>query len=152
MTDQQTQDLTTSQELKESIAKAFSAGWRDVSDEALEIFTEDLVFGADVLPVPIRFVGREQIRRVHKAFAEAIPDFWQKPEKVHPTTDPDVLILEASGGGQVAGGGAYSQRYLYIMRLRDGQIAEVDEYLNGYKLAEAMGWERLEAALAEITA
>lgn len=50
---------------------------------------------------------------------------------VHETTDPDLVILEFDGHGRAARTGeAYEQRYISVIRTRDGKMAYFKDYWN----------------------
>lgn len=70
---------------------------------------------------------------------------------VHRTTDPDVTVLEfeVTGTG-IATGLPYDQRYICVVRTRDGRIVHFKDYWNPLTLLSAVGGEQaLGAALSE---
>lgn len=70
---------------------------------------------------------------------------------IHRSTDPDVVILEmeATGAG-VQTGARYDQRYISVVRMREGKIVHYRDYWNPLILLEAAGGEQaLAAALTE---
>ena len=60
------------------------------------------------------------------------------------TSDPDMVVLEFSGRGQgVTTGETYKQRYVSVIRLRDGSIVHYKDYWNPIALLQAVnGSER----------
>jgi len=50
---------------------------------------------------------------------------------VHDTTDPDVVIVEFDGHGRaIKTGEPYEQRYISVIRTRDGRIVHYKDYWN----------------------
>lgn len=113
--------------------EAFADLWAD--DAVQEIpFAPDLPDFEDV------WRGKE---RILSYYTRAIPGrkdhvFWI--HDVHQTTDPDVIIIEASAHSiVVANGRPYDQRYVFIFKLRDGKIVLDREYVNPLNFMKAFG-------------
>lgn len=71
---------------------------------------------------------------------------------VHRTSDPGVLIIEFEGVGQgVTTGEPYRQRYISVMRLRNGHIAHIKEYWNPLAILQTLkGPAAVEAFSADL--
>ena len=71
---------------------------------------------------------------------------------IHHTTDPEVLILEFEGSGRgVTTGEPYEQRYISVVRLRDGHIKHIKEYWNPLALLRTLkGSAQVEALAAGV--
>ena len=103
------------------------------ADALAELFTEDGVFEAPLVPdghqFPNRLVGREAIRTGMAEYyrrpvgAPGVVDTARSSFVVHDTTDPDVFIAEID---TVVDGAAMS--LVQIVRLRDGKIARLRDY------------------------
>jgi hypothetical protein len=81
-----------------------------------------------------------------------VPRFSTKPVAVYPTSDPDTIILEASGGGDTVDGGRYTQRYFTMVTTKNGQAFRMREYVNPFQTYKAFGKERWERVIGQITA
>jgi ketosteroid isomerase-like protein len=138
------------QHTKDRLAEAFVAGWSSKDGHDPAIFDDDVVFEVPVFPEPVRFEGKEQMRRFRGAIEEFMPDYAQTLERVHATSDPDTLIFETSGAGHVSGGGSYEQRYVYLVDVRGDRIARVREYGNPYRLFEVADPDQIAAVISEI--
>jgi len=119
--------------------EAFADLWAD--DAVQEIpFAPELPNFEDV------WSGKAQILSY---YVKAIPGrkdhvFWI--HDIHQTTDPDVLIVEASAHSVIiASGRSYDQRYIVIFKLRDGKIILDREYVNPLNFMRAFGEEPLQA-------
>jgi uncharacterized protein len=78
-----------------------------------------------------RLKGREAIAAHLKALAERL-EFNSVADVVkHETADPEVVIIEYSGFGRgLPKGEPYEQRYISVIRVRDGQIIRYQDYCN----------------------
>src|SRR5271155_3260992 len=113
--------------------KSFSTMLRQTLGEQLkpgaetfvEMVAEDGVMEFPfALPSPRRVEGREALA-AHIAFLAGRIEFLSVSDVVkHATGDPEVFILEFAGSGRaVATGEPFEQRYISVIRLRDGRIA-----------------------------
>ena len=60
--------------------------------------------------------------------------------EMHQTLDPDTLIVEFAGRGRTAASGkSYEQRYISVVRMRDGKIAHYKDYWNPLAVLAAFG-------------
>ncbi|MFJ8622251.1 nuclear transport factor 2 family protein [Kitasatospora sp. NPDC093550] len=112
------------------------------ADALAELFTEDGVFEAPLLPegtsLPRRVVGREAIRTAmaaHYAYQPAekrTPNLQKSRYVLHTTADPEVFIAEidtAFDDGDGDGEDAVVS-LVQIFRVRDGRIARLRDYFS----------------------
>jgi uncharacterized protein len=55
------------------------------------------------------------------------------------TAEEDRVVCEARASGTLAGGDAFSNTYVFILRIRDGRIASVSEHFNTIPVREVLG-------------
>jgi ketosteroid isomerase-like protein len=98
--------------------------------------------------IPARREGREAIRQAAKAGWTAGPLRFEAVSnvRVHETTDPEVLVAEHDLVGVRIGVGTTNGRsctlpFVWVLAVRDGQIAVLREYLN--VIAIALATDRL---------
>lgn len=98
----------------------------------VEMFAKDGVMEFPfALPSPRRVEGREALA-AHIAFLAGRIEFLSVSDVVkHVTGDPEVFIVEFAGSGRaVATGEPFEQRYISVIRLRDGRIIHYTDYWN----------------------
>src|SRR2546423_13151379 len=106
------------------------------ADALAELFTEDGVYEAPLLPegrrFPRRLAGREAIRsgmagyyRDTGAAEQRAVDVARSRYVVHATADPDVFVVEVDAAFV---GEPEPMSLVYIFRLRDGRIALLRDY------------------------
>jgi len=102
------------------------------ADAVADLFTEDGVFEAPLLPaghrLPGRLAGREELRRGFAAFHQdaayqGTVDVERSGYVLHETHDPDVFIAEID---TVVDGATMS--LVQIFRVREGRIALLRDY------------------------
>ena len=138
--------------------KSFSAMLRETlgdrlkpgADTFVEMVAEDGVMEFPfALPSPRRVEGREALA-AHIAFLASRIEFLGVSDVVkHETGDPEVFILEFAGSGRaVATGEPFEQRYISVIRLRDGQIAHYRDYWNPIAVLRTMRGREFVESLA----
>lgn len=99
----------------------------------VEMMAEDGVMEFPYAPagLPTRLEGRAAIAS-HLEEAGRMIAFDRMGEPVvHPSTDPDVVIVEFEGFGRgVATGEPYDQTYISVIRMSGGRIAHYRDYWN----------------------
>ncbi|WP_267877965.1 nuclear transport factor 2 family protein [Streptomyces spirodelae] len=101
--------------------------------------------------LPERFTGREEIRAGYHALWDGSP---ARPEEirdvvVHPSTDGEVLTVEQTVSGTVAPEGRpFRFPGLLVLRVRDGRLVLVRDYMDGLGVAHGLG--RLDAVAAAL--
>jgi ketosteroid isomerase-like protein len=98
----------------------------------VEMFAEDGVMEFPyALPSPRRLVGREALVAQLAYLARSIELLSVSDVVKHETGDPEVSIVEfASSGRSVATGEPFEQRYISVIRVRDGHIVHYRDYWN----------------------
>ncbi len=87
----------------------------------------DLPYGPDFLPMPI--LGRETWNQMQLATFAMFRGFQNIPDAIYESTDPDLLIAEYHSQAEVVrNGNEYRNRYIGILRFRDGKISHWREY------------------------
>lgn len=81
--------------------------------------------------LPVRLDGRDAVARHVAGLGSLIAfDRMGKPT-VHPSTDPDVVVIEFDGYGLgVDTGEPYDQRYISVIRTANGRITHYRDYWN----------------------
>jgi ketosteroid isomerase-like protein len=81
--------------------------------------------------LPLRVEGRDAVAR-HLQMAAGLIAFDRMGEAtVHPSTDPDVVVIEFEGFGRgVATGEPYDQSYISVIRTENGRIVHYRDYWN----------------------
>jgi ketosteroid isomerase-like protein len=100
-------------------------------DRLAEFMTDDLVFdlpyGPDFIPNPIE--GLEQWNQMQLMTFQLFDSFEQELLEVHECLDPDELIAEYRSNAIVKrNGNAYRNRYIGVVRFRDGKICAWREF------------------------
>ncbi|MGP2442128.1 nuclear transport factor 2 family protein [Streptomyces sp. JW3] len=90
---------------------------------------------------PPRFEGREAVRAGYRAAWGASPVQVKEIADitVHETLAPDVLIAEQVVVAALPGGGTVTVPGLLVLRVRDGLLVHVRDYLDGFGVARARG-------------
>jgi uncharacterized protein len=102
--------------------------------------------------VPSRLQGREQVRAFAQANWDTSPLQYEEYRNVvvHQTADPAVIIVEQEAAGTVTTTGRrFTLPNIIVLKVRDGQIVHLRDYVNLLAVAEAT--DRLPALLASIT-
>ena len=119
--------------------------WRDA-------LHEDAIWEGPTFEIPVTMIGREAVSRFMEFLLSVVPRFSTTPVAVYPTADPETIILEASGGGETADRGRYTQRYFTLVTSKNGQAFRMREYVNPFQTYKAFGKERWESVVGEIAA
>jgi ketosteroid isomerase-like protein len=102
--------------------------------------------------MPARYQGREEVRAGYRAAWGASPAQPQQIREVavHESTDPEVITVEQIVTGTVATTGEpFAFPGLLVMRVRNGLIVRVRDYMDGLAVAHTMG--RLPAVAAMLS-
>jgi ketosteroid isomerase-like protein len=109
-----------------------------------ELFAEDARFELPFSPAgyPKSLEGKAAIRDYIKDYPDHIDLHDFVDVAVHLTDNPDVLIAEMRAEGRVvATGEPYRMRYISVITLKDGKIANFRDYWNPLTAIEALGDE-----------
>src|SRR3954453_10370454 len=77
----------------------------------LEALHEDAVWEGPTFETPVYVIGREATGRFMEFLLEVVPRFSTQLIAHYPTSEPDTMIIESTGGGATVFGGKYEQRY-----------------------------------------
>ncbi|HEX4224686.1 MAG TPA: nuclear transport factor 2 family protein [Pseudonocardiaceae bacterium] len=78
---------------------------------------------------PGRLDGREAVREYLRDYTDAFDVKTVTERAVHETTDPEVIIAEIEiDGVLVRTGRPYERRYISVLTVRDGHIADYRDY------------------------
>jgi hypothetical protein len=72
-----------------------------------EALHEDAIWEGPTFDPPIYMVGRAACGRFMEFLLEVVPRFSTELVAAYPTADPDVVIIESTGGGETVDGGRY---------------------------------------------
>jgi len=92
-----------------------------------------------------KFAGvrhRDTILGMIEAFKEMMPE-GLKLEFQNVIADGDCVAVEAEGHAMTSEGKPYYNQYCFVVRLKDGKVAQVNEYFCS-KLAEEVLWPLVE--------
>lgn len=112
---------------------AFADLW---ADDAVQ----EIPFAPELPGFEQAWVGKEKILSYYNTAIPGRKDhvFWI--HDMHQTADPNVIIVEASAHSiVVANGRSYDQKYVFLFKLRDGQILLDREYVNPLAFMKAFG-------------
>jgi ketosteroid isomerase-like protein len=110
-----------------------------------ELFAEDARFELPFSPAgyPKSLDGRAAIRDYIRDYPDHIDLHDFVDVAVHQTDNPNVLIAEMRAEGRVvATGKPYRMRYISVITIKDGQIANFRDYWNPLTAIEALGGEQ----------
>ncbi len=112
------------------------------TDSFSDMCAENVDFEAPYAPGGAkRIFGREEVAK----YMPVVPEFFSIDELVetaqYRSTDPEVVILEfyARNGVGVKTGLPYDQKYINVIRVRDGKIVQYRDYWNPSVVLEAAG-------------
>ncbi len=112
------------------------------ADSFADMCAEDVEFEAPYAPGGSnRIVGRQDVAN----YMPVVPEFFTIEELVetaqYRSTDPEVVILEfyALNGVGVKTGLPYDQKYINVIRVRDGKIVQYRDYWNPTVVLDAVG-------------
>jgi ketosteroid isomerase-like protein len=118
----------------------------------VDLWADDGVFEFPFAPpgFPTRLEGKEAIREYIKDYPKHIDLAAFRDVRVHPSIDPEVLVVEMLAEGRiVATGKPYEMSYIAVITVRDGKIARYRDYWNPLTALEMLGGaEALTAAFA----
>ncbi|MER8104930.1 nuclear transport factor 2 family protein [Kitasatospora sp. NPDC094016] len=123
------------------------------ADDLADLYTVDAVHEFPFLSpgMPTRYQGREEVRAGYRAAWGASPAQPQEIREVavHESTDSEVITVEQVVTGTVTTTGrTFSIPGLLVIRVRNGRIVHVRDYMDGLGVAHAM--DRLAAVVASL--
>jgi uncharacterized protein len=141
---------------REVLARYHRAMREARADDLADLYAVDAVHEFPLLfpGMPKRLVGREEIRKTYSAAWAAARQVTTLEEirnvVVHQTTDPGVIIVEQEVAGTVSTTGRRIDAFgVLVMRLHDGLLIHVRDYLDALTINHALG--RLPAVVAHLS-
>jgi len=145
--------MTEAKQQRRGLDAAFG-GVRTTLEEQRAIWPhalhEDAIWEGPTFETPIYMVGRLAVSRFMEFLLEVVPEFSTQLIAAYPTSEPDTVIIESTGGGPTIFGGRYEQRYFSKITSRDGQAFRMREYCNPFQTYKAFGKDRWDTRIAEI--
>ena len=132
--------------LRETLGERLNPG----AETFVQMFAQDGVMEFPyALPSPRRLEGREA-HAAHLAYLARLVELLSVSDVAkHKTTDPEVFIVEfASSGRAVATGEPFEQRYISVIRVRDGHIVHYKDYWNPLAILRTMRGREFVESLA----
>ncbi|MBV6699263.1 nuclear transport factor 2 family protein [Kitasatospora aureofaciens] len=123
------------------------------ADALADLYAADAVHDFPFLfpGMPERYAGREEVRAGYRAAWGASPAQPKEIHEiaVHQSTDAEVITVEQVVTGTIAPTGRpFTVPGLLVIRIRDGRIVHVRDYMDGLGVAHTMG--RLTAMAARL--
>jgi ketosteroid isomerase-like protein len=114
--------------LFEAVLATISAGeFEKLSQYMTDDLVFDLPYGPDFMPNPIE--GLEPWNQMQLMTFQLFDSFRQELLEVHECLDPDELVAEYRSDAVVKrNGNAYRNRYIGVVRFRDGKICAWREF------------------------
>lgn len=129
----------------QAILRRYQQAMIDMSaDDLADLYAADAVHELPFLfpGMPDRLEGREQVRAAYRA-AWAATDAQPQAVRevaVHASTDGEVLVAEQVVSGVLRSTGQpFEFGGVLVLRVRDGQISHVRDYMDGLGVAHALG-------------
>lgn len=117
-------------------------------DAGFACMTEDVYCDWPYRPIPDMdeaMIGRDVVRAFFDNGQAPLAGLNYRIDQIHELLDPEALIAEYhSDSRHLATGVAYSNRYLGILRFRDGKVCYWREYINPLAIRDM--FERVAAA------
>jgi uncharacterized protein len=135
---------TRSARTPREVLARYHQAMRDKSpDDLAELYAVDAVheFPFTSPGFPPRSEGREAVRAGYRAAWGASPVQVKEIADitVHETLAPDVLVAEQVAVAALPGGGTVTVPGPLVLRVRDGLLVHVRDYLDGFGVARARG-------------
>ena len=119
--------MTTPRDVFTALSDGISEGR---FSELSALYAEDTVVEhPQAVPRPTRITGRDA---VHERFVGVLAGALRLKRKnvvVHETTDPEVIVVEFDLHGEESTG-SYTLSFIQVLRVRDGRIAEMRDYID----------------------
>ncbi|MFI6353341.1 nuclear transport factor 2 family protein [Streptomyces sp. NPDC050743] len=127
---------------RDVLARYYRAMLDKSADDLADLYAVDAVheFPFASPGFPPRFEGREAVRAGYRAAWGAGPAQIEEIEQIaiHDTADPEVVIAEQVVRGSLpATGASFSVPGLLVLRVRDGLLTRVRDYMDGAGVAAA---------------
>lgn len=121
-------------------------------DSFMDLVADDIVmeFPFSWAGLPAQLNGSAEIAQHLEGLSGLITLDRMGEPLVHETTDPELVIVEVDGAGRgVTTGEPYEQRYICVIRTRNGRIVHYKDYWNPLAILRTLhGPAKVEAFLA----
>lgn len=130
----------TEENNKQIIRSFFDAGNRNDMDTVVALIADDVIWtGVGSTRLSGRFRGKAELNE--KLFG---PLFGSLKQGIHMTEEQmiaegDRVVVQCSGKAETVGGKPYNNHYCWIIRIRDGQLAEVTEFADTELITSVFG-------------
>ncbi|HEY1666973.1 MAG TPA: nuclear transport factor 2 family protein [Trebonia sp.] len=107
-----------------------------------DLLAEDVTIDYVTVPgYPRRVEGRAAVAELYRPYGTAIILDRCFDLDVHHDAAKGAVVLEYASEGRVVGTGRpYSNRYISVLTLRDGEVARWRDYLDPVAVFDALGW------------
>ena len=131
---------------RETVERFLAVAAHGTPDDMADVYAEDSVIEMPFGPQPgtaLRFEGREGPGGHRARFAKFLPSIRVTGidlVALHETADPEVVIVEYDYHAvAVPTGRSFTNRYIMVVRVRDGLIVSSRDYANPLGSAAAFG-------------
>ena len=145
--------MHTQEQIETAVAHVFRALSSDGKEPVGDAFTEDGVYEGAYAPSPDtrdednEMVGRAVISKFfHECLPQILSPFRQWADTIYPVTDGNTAIVEGrSDGIATHDGSVYQNKYIWVMKFKDGKIDHMLEYYDVPKWHHAIGphWQEI---------
>ena len=130
----------SARENKRTVERFFEASNGGDMDTAMGLIADDIEW-TDIGMTALSGTYRGKAELQEKLLG---PLFGQLKQGIHMTihrlvAEDDCVVAQTSGSAETLDGRRYDNTYCWIMRLRDGRIAEVTEYLDTELVTSVFG-------------
>jgi ketosteroid isomerase-like protein len=155
MTNHEPQPASAPDATLQAVLRRYQQAMLDQSaDDLADLYATDALHELPFLfpGMPPRYEGREEVRAAYRA---AWSGSFARPGEVrvvaiHQTEDPEVIVAEqVVAGTNASTGERFEFPGVLVLRVRDGYIIEVRDYMDGLAVARAM--HRLPAVVEALT-
>ncbi|WP_158887475.1 nuclear transport factor 2 family protein [Amycolatopsis anabasis] len=108
-------------------------------DEVPELYAEDAYVTHPFHPSAAPLKGRDQLREHFAKRTARSAGVGAGNLVVHETTDPEVIVAEFEYRGETGTGGGFGASNIFVLRVRDGLVAESRDYADHVAFAVAAG-------------
>ena len=128
------------EENKKIVQAFYDAGNRGDMDTCFDLIADDIVWtNIGTTSLSGRFEGKQELQEklLGPLFASLKAGINMSVRNL--IAEGDYVVALTSGTAETLGGRAYNNTYCWVIRLRDGQFAEVGEYMDTALVREVFG-------------
>jgi len=127
-------------ENKQVVIDFYEAGARGDMDACFALLSDDVTWtNIGSTKYSGEYRGKQQLveRLLGPLFSQLKAGIRTRIERL--VAEDDIVVAQTSGTAETLDGRPYNNTYCQVIRIRDGQIAEVKEYLDTALVAETFG-------------